>query len=346
MPSSRCDRRNRLRRRSCRILGLLLATAMAGIQAATPWHHQQRELMGTRISVDFGIDDAALAASCSERVFAEMRRIEALMSTYRDDSEITRVNNRAALEPVDISAELARLIERSMYFSDLSGGAFDITYASVGYAYDFRQHRQPSDADLAAALPAVDYRHIELSGNRVHFSRPGVRIDLGGIAKGYAVDRAVEIALQCGITRAMISAGGDSRIVGDRDGRPWIIGIRHPREDGGIALRLPLSDSAISTSGDYERYFMADDGQRVHHILNPATGRPSQGSWSATVIGPDAMTTDALSTTIFILGADAGLALIEKLDGFDAIVIDSSGKVHYSSGFEVPDAEHPSKPEP
>ncbi len=301
--------------------------------------------MGTRVSIDFGVDDAARAADCSERVFAEMRRIEALMSTYRDDSEISRVNNQAALEPVVISDEMARLIERSIHFSRLSGGAFDITYASVGYAYDFRQQRQPDAATLAAKLPAIDYRHIELDGKRVHFARPGVRIDLGGIAKGYAVDRAVEIAAQCGISQAMISAGGDSRILGDRDGRPWMIGIRHPRQDDGIALRLPLSDSAISTSGDYERYFMAD-GKRVHHILNPATGRPSEASWSATVIGPDAMTTDALSTTIFILGADAGLALIEKLDGFDAIVIDSSGKIHYSSGLEAPDAAPPQSPEP
>jgi len=341
MPSFRCDPRYRPRRAVFGLLGLLLAAAAISPPAAANWYHQQRDLMGTRVSVDFGVADGALAADCSERVFAEMRRIEALMSTYRDDSEITRVNDNAALEPVAISAELKRLIERSIDFSKLSGGAFDITYASIGYAYDYRQHRQPDDATVAAKLPAIDYRHIELEGNRVHFSRPGVRIDLGGIAKGYAVDRAVDIAGKCGISRAMISAGGDSRIVGDHDGRPWMIGIRHPRQDDGIALRLPLSDSAISTSGDYERYFIADDGKRVHHILNPATGRPSQGSWSATVIGPDAMTTDALSTTIFILGADKGLALIEKLDGFDAIVIDSGGTVHYSSGFEVPDAAQP-----
>jgi thiamine biosynthesis lipoprotein len=116
-----------------------------------------------------------------------------------------------------------------------------------------------------------------------------------------------------------------------------MIGIRHPRDSSGIALRLPLSDSAISTSGDYERFFIAD-GKRVHHIIDPDTGRSAGASWSATVIGPDALTTDALSTTIFILGAADGLALIESLDGFDAIVIDSGGKVHYSSGFQVPEA--------
>ncbi len=345
MSSSRCDRRYRLRQFLPRLAVLLLIAAALCRPAAAAWHHQQRDLMGTRVSVDFQHADAARAAECGERVFAEMRRIEALMSTYREDSEITRVNNDAAVEAVEIGDELAQLIAASLRFSELSGGAFDITYASVGYAYDFRNQQMPSDELLAAKLPAIDYRHIELAGNRIRFTRPGVRIDLGGIAKGYAVDRAVEIALQCGIANAMISAGGDSRIVGDRDGRPWIIGIRHPRDEDGIALRLPLSDSAISTSGDYERYFIAD-GKRVHHILNPATGRSAEASWSATVIGPDAMTTDALSTTIFILGADEGLALIESLDGFDAIVIDSSGKVHYSSGFEEPDADQPQSPKP
>ena len=338
MSSFRCEYRYRLLQTVQRSIAALLITMAITAPAAAEWYHHERELMGTRISVDFGVTDEALAADCSERVFAEMRRIDALMSTYRDDSEITRVNSDAARETIEISTELARLIESSIGFSRLSGGIFDITYASVGYAYDYRNRLEPSAETLAAKLPAIDYRHIELAGNRIHFTRPGVRIDLGGIAKGYAVDRAVEIVSDCGISRAMISAGGDSRIVGDRDGRPWLIGIRHPREAGEIALRLPLSDSAISTSGDYERYFIVD-GKRVHHILDPATGRPSEGSWSATVIGPDAMTTDALSTTIFILGANEGLALVEKLDGFDAILIDSSGKVHYSSGFEVPEAE-------
>ena len=133
----------------------------------------------------------------------------------------------------------------------------------------------------------------------------------------------------------MVSAGGDSRIIGDHEGRPWIIGIQHPRKTDDIALRLPLSDSALSTSGDYQRFFI-ENGQRIHHIINPTTGRSAQTSWSATVTGPDAMTTDALSTTIFVLGAIDGLALVESLEGFDAIIIDSHGKVHYSSGFEEP----------
>jgi len=303
--------------------------------AAAAWHQQQRDMMGTRISVELWHDEPAVAAQCSEQVFSEMRRIEALMSTYLDSSELSFINNNAAISALEISDEMRQIIERSLYFSKISKGVFDITYASVGYAYDYRERQRPSDTLVASKLPAIDYRHIELDEHGIRFKNAAVRIDLGGIAKGYAVDRAIVLLQECGITQAMVSAGGDSRIIGDRAGRPWIIGIQHPRKTDGIALRLPLSDSAISTSGDYERFFI-ENGQRIHHIINPATGRSSRASWSATVTGPDALTTDALSTTIFILGAVDGLALIESLEEFDAIIIDNLGKVHYSSGFMEP----------
>jgi thiamine biosynthesis lipoprotein len=317
----------------------LFAALFSAVQPAAlaNWQRQQQDIMGTRISVELWHADADIGADCSARVFAEMKRIDALMSSYLESSEVSRINNNAANRAVEISDELLYLIQRSIHFSKISGGAFDITYASVGYAYDYREGRKPSDRAIANKLPAIDYRHIELDGRRIRFDNKAVRIDLGGIAKGYAVDRAIDILRRCGIDRAMVSAGGDSRIIGDHGGRPWIIGIQHPRKPGNIALRLPLSDIAISTSGDYERYFI-DNGERVHHIINPATGHSAGASWSASVIGPDALTTDALSTTIFILGAADGLALIESLEGFDAIIIDSNGRVHYSSGFDDPAA--------
>jgi thiamine biosynthesis lipoprotein len=315
-------------------LTALLCSAQSPALAA--WQQQQRDMMGTRVSVELWHDDDEVAATCSARVFSEMDRIDALMSTYRDDSEVSRINHNASIEAVRVSDELLYLLRRSIHFSEVSAGAFDITYASIGYAYDYRKQQRPSDQVVAQKLPAIDYRHIELREGKVRFNNSAVRIDLGGIAKGYAVDRAIDILQQCGIGMAMVSAGGDSRIIGDRDGRPWVIGIRHPRDPQGIALRLPISDSAISTSGDYERFYV-ENGERVHHIINPSTGRSAGGSWSATVTGPDAMTTDALSTTIFILGAVEGLALVESLEGIDAIIIDGNGKVHYSSGFQEPE---------
>jgi thiamine biosynthesis lipoprotein len=323
-------------------LAHLLLTILLGlcIQSAAfaEWHQHQRDIMSTRISVDLWHAEAAVAAECSERVFTEMERINALMSSYLDSSELSFINKNAAIEAVEISDELALLIEKSLHFSEISDGAFDITYASIGYAYDYRKRQQPSDQSITRKLPAIDYHHIDLANSRIRFKNDAVRIDLGGIAKGYAVDRAIDIIRQCGIGKAMVSAGGDSRILGDRVGRPWIIGIQHPRNPEDIVLRLPLSDSAISTSGDYERFFI-ENGKRVHHIINPSTGRSAVASWSATVTGPDTMTTDALSTTIFILGAARGLALIESLEGIDAIIIDSDGKLHYSSGFEEPGSD-------
>ena len=319
-------------------IGCALLVFISPTNSAAQWYQQQRDIMGTRISAELWHEDGTLANECAERVFAEMRRIDALMSSYKADSELSRINQRAATEAVEISDEMSALIKKSLYYSKLSNGVFDITYASIGHRYDYRKGLRPSEDTVEQFLPSVDYRHIELKDKRIRFRHGSVRIDLGGIAKGYAVDRAVAIVKQCGIGTAMISAGGDSRIIGDRRGRAWLIGIKHPRAEESIALRIPLSDSAISTSGDYERFFI-DDGERVHHIINPATGRSAIASWSATVIGPDTMATDALSTTIFIMGAARGLDLIESLDGFDAIIIDARGKVHYSSGFADPGGE-------
>jgi thiamine biosynthesis lipoprotein len=139
-----------------------------------------------------------------------------------------------------------------------------------------------------------------------------------------------------GIEHALLNAGGDTRVIGDRRGQPWIIGIRHPRLEDDVATRLPLVDEAISTSGDYERFF-EEDGRRYHHILNPATGEPTETLLSATIIGPDATMTDALATTVFVLGTDAGFELIDRYPGYEAIVVEPTGQLRYSSGLVAPE---------
>ncbi len=292
--------------------------------------------MGTRVSVELWHTDPHLRESCSNRIFAEMRRIDELMSPYKSNSEISYINNNAAVSAIKISEEMASLINRSLEFSSLSDGAFDITYASIGYRYHYREHQLPDDQFIDSRLDAINYLHINLENGQIRFNNANVRIDLGGIAKGYAVDRAIDIVIDCGINEAMISAGGDSRILGNKRGKPWVIGIQHPRKTDELAMVLPLSDTAISTSGDYQRFFI-HNGQRIHHIINPRTGRSADQTWSATVTGTNALTTDALSTTVFVLGAEKGLALIETLEDIDAIIIDKEGKVHYSSGFSEPE---------
>lgn len=304
--------------------------------AFADWVRQSRDIMGTRISVEVWHQNTSRASRCSTEVFTEMHRIDALMSPYKKNSAISAINRDAAIRPVAVADELYDLIEKSIEFSKLSEGAFDITFASIGHRYDYRKKQQPSDQDIQQELHTVNYKNLILENKTIGFAKAGMRIDLGGIAKGHAVDNAINILKKCGIQQAIVSAGGDSRILGNKRGRPWMMGIQHPRDKKDIALALPLSNTAISTSGDYERYFLTDD-ERIHHIINPKTGKSANNTWSASVIGPDATSTDALSTTVFILGSEKGLKLINSLDDMDAIIIDSNGVVHYSSGLENPE---------
>ncbi len=313
--------------------------------ARAEWHADARPKMGTEVSVYFWHQDAAAGDTIIEEIFAEVDRINALMSTYVETSRISDINRHAADEPVVAGEELFQLIRRSLDISVLTRGAFDITYDSVGQHYDFRERRRPDAATVEAERRNIDFRYVELDQGKgtVHFAQQGVRINLGGIAKGYVVERGVEILRQHGVEFGVVTAGGDSRLLGDRRGRPWMIGIRDPRRDGEVAISVPLEDEAISTSGDYERYF-DEDGTRYHHIIRPSSGQPVEGVHSATVIGPDAVMTDALSTSVFVMGVDNGLKLIGCLPDYEAIVIDADEQIFYSSGLADPasaEAESP-----
>jgi thiamine biosynthesis lipoprotein len=318
---------------------LLSPTAWAG------WHADARPKMGTEVSVYFWHEDAAEGNAVIEEIFAEVDRINALMSTYVDDSRISDINRRAADEPVAAGEELFQLIRRSLDISVLTRGAFDITYDSVGQYYNFRERRRPDDATVEAEREHINFHYVKLDPGKgtVRFEEPGVRINLGGIAKGYVVERGVDILRRHGVQYGVVTAGGDSRLLGDRRGRPWMIGIRDPREDGEVAISVPLEDEAISTSGDYERYF-DEDGKRYHHIIKPSSGRPVEGIHSATVIGPDAVMTDALSTSVFVMGVDEGLKLIGCLPDYEAIVIDAQGEIFYSTGLADPGSDGDDSP--
>jgi thiamine biosynthesis lipoprotein len=265
-----------------------------------------------------------------------MRHIDETMSTYKPTSEISLVNAQAAEGPMHISKELFDLLVTARQYSVLTEGAFDITYASVGYMYDFRKHVRPSEDQIGKALPAVNYRHVLLDpkNQTVKFTQKGVRIDLGGIAKGYSVDCGIDVLKARGFTRAYVSAGGDSRIIGDRFGKPWMVGIRDPRKgEGEVITRIPLVDAAISTSGDYERFF-DEDGVRYHHIIDPHTGHSASKVRSATVIGPYATRTDGLSKTAFVLGPEKAMEIYNRIDDIDAIIVKLDGTVIYSKGIE------------
>ncbi len=289
--------------------------------------------MGTAITVELFADTRERADMATASVMAEMHRIDAAMSPHKADSELSRINAGAAAGPVPVSAEMFTLLERALAFSQASGGAFDITYAGAGHLYDYRAGIAPDAAALAAARPLVGWRHLELdaAARSVRFARAGVRIDLGGFAKGHAVDNAVAILKRLGIAHAMVAAGGDSRVLGDRRGRPWTIAIRDPRREGEVVALLPLEDVSISTSGDYERFFERD-GERFHHLLDPRTGQSPHGVRSVTIIADDGLTSEAFSKTVFVLGVEDGLRFVNAHPGIDAVIVDAHGDLHYSDG--------------
>ena len=288
--------------------------------------------MGTRVHVEAWGEDEVKAVAVVQSVMREMRRIDETYSPYRPDSELSQMNAKAPHGWMTVSAELSALLQKSQYVSQISSGAFDITYASVGRYYDYRKGDRPDAQLVEAAVQGIDYRYVELDPAvpAVRYARQEVFVDLGGIAKGYAVDLGIDILQSSGIEHASVTAGGDSRILGDRRGKPWTVGVRDPRDGTKMVAILPLMDTAVSTSGDYERYF-EEDGIRYHHILDPKTGDSARDSQSVTILGPEAALTDALSTSVFVLGVKKGLALIDRLPGIDAIVIDANGKLHYSS---------------
>ncbi len=203
---------------------LLFAVLVFPSAAHAEWITRNESIMGTRCAVELWSDDKAKGEAAISSVFDDMKRIDRLMSTWKEGTEISLVNREGSKHPVKISRELFRLLQVSVEYSELTHGAFDITYASVGYLYDFKKGVHPDSAAIAKALPGINWRHMVLDAKKttVYFTRPGMRIDLGGIAKGHSVDRGIEILQKHGITRAMVNAGGDTRIIGDRFGKPWI----------------------------------------------------------------------------------------------------------------------------
>src|SRR6202048_3254404 len=239
-----------------RFAALLTCLALLGAlppAAQAEWHKRTDAIMGTRIYAELWDTDAAHGEASIDAVMAEMRRIDELMSHYKPESELSSINQHAADAPVVVDKELFDLIKLSTHYSEITEGAFDITYASVGYLYDFPHHVHPSEAQIKAALPAVNWRNMLLDAEHhtVRFEHAGMRIDLGGIGKGYAVDRGVAILKSRAIQHAVVNAGGDSRILGDHLGSPWLVAIRHPDNPKKVVTRIPLAGTAMSTSGDY-----------------------------------------------------------------------------------------------
>ena len=328
-----------------RATGVLLAAsflAAAPAPAAAALVHRRVDtgVMGTSLQIDVYGEDAAALDAALEAAVAELERVEDLMTTWRP-SPLTRLNDAAGSGPVPAPLELAQIVARGRALHGLTEGAFDITFYAVGRLWDFKapEPHLPDPEAIRAALPFVDAARVEVDPEAVTVSLPaGMAVGLGGIAKGYGVDRAMQALIDRGVKHAMVNAGGDLKALGLRDGQPWEIAVKHPRDRDRALAAIRLSNQCLVTSGDYERFFEIA-GKRYHHIIDPRTGMPARGCMSASVIGYNAEMADALATACCVLGPERGKALIESLPRVEAILVGLDGEVTMTSG--IPAASAP-----
>ncbi len=290
---------------------------------------QSRILMGTSVEITVSLVEPKTAEEAMEAAFQEVERINHLMSHYRPDSEVSQISRQAGQKEVRVSPETLEVIERALYFSRLSDGSFDITIGPVFRLWNFREGKIPSEGVLKENLERVDYRKIKIDRARstVFLEGPRMELDLGAIAKGYAVDRACAVLKKSGIGNFLVNAGGDLKVGGEKEkGLSWTIAIQHPRLPSEFIVKLRPKDAGVATSGDYEKSFIKDE-ERYHHILVPSTGMPARECQSVTILAPSAMDADALATTVFVLGPQKGFALIEKMPDVHAIIVNRRGSV-------------------
>lgn len=277
------------------------------------------------------------AQQAIDAAYRELDRLGQMLNFYADDSEIANINKNAGVSPVRVSPETFEIIQKAVFASENTEGAFDATVGPLVKLWDFKKGIVPDKDDIEDLLDQVGYKNIVLdaSAQTVYLKEEGAQIDLGGILKGYAADKASLVLQKNGLSSGIVTVGGEVRAFGNKpDGTPWIVGIQNPRQKGPndeVIATIALSNRSISTSGDYIKFF-EKDGVRYHHILNPKTGYPAEQCGSVTVIANDGVTADGFSK-IFVLGPEKGLKIAKKV-GFDAIFIDCNGKISMSEGLQ------------
>ncbi len=295
--------------------------------------------MGSELRLTTWAEDETAARSAFDAVFAEFERLEAQMSTWRPGSDVLRINAAAGDRAVQVAPDVRDVLRQARQISEWTEGTFDVTFGALTDVWKFDHDQDntiPSADAIRARLPLIDYRQIEIDdrAGTVFLTRKGMKIHLGGIGKGYAVEHAVSILRRAGLRDFMIQAGGDLYVGGKKDGRPWRLGINDPRgPDGRSFAALDVSDSTFSTSGDYARFFIKD-GVRYHHILDPATGQPARLCRSVTIVSDSPVLADAIAKGVFILGPEKGMALVERLPKLGAVIVTAKNEVLVSSGLK------------
>jgi thiamine biosynthesis lipoprotein len=317
------------------IIGLLLA-----VLALSWWHlrpknneiRRSRLMMGTVVEIVAGGKDDARLESAVDAAFAEITRLDNLLSSHRKDSEVSRLSQSDA--GMTLTSDTAAVIALGLDVAQRSHGAFDLTLGRLKSLWGFDEEAPsvPEREALLAALTGIGPKALTLTGRVVVKQTPLLQVDLGGIAKGYAVDRAISVLKEQGVTSAAVNAGGDMYLLGQRPERSWRIGIQHPRHKDAVLETIQASDRAVVTSGDYERFF-EQDGQRYHHIFDPQSGFPARLCQSVTIIADSVALGDALATAVFVLGPEAGLELLSQYPRAEGLIVAADGTLHTSAGW-------------
>ena len=302
------------------------------------WSAEQNK-MGTVFQITALSEDLDLAKKAVDAAYAEVDRIEMLISSWDADSETSMINNNAGVKPVDVSEELFELIQRSFKISDLTQGIFDISYASMDvlWKFDGSMKEKPSEEAILRSVQRIGYEHISMNSedHTVFLERTGMKIGFGGIGKGYTANRCKKIMRDMGVDHGLVNAGGDLVTWGNQaDGKPWTIGIVNPDLKESALSWLDISDMAVVTSGNYER-FVEFDSIRYSHIINPKTGWPAEAIKSVTIICPDAEVADALATAVFIMGVKDGLPFIDQVKDVECLIVDIDGQISHSQNISL-----------
>ena len=310
---------------------------LAGCQKTAPVQiRETRPLMGTAVEIALeGTDDARLRQAMNE-AYREMTRLSDMMNHYNPQSVVSAINDAAGKQPVAVPPELMQVLKMARAVSERTHGAFDITVGSLkGWRFNPEHPEIPTPAQIRAQLPRVNYRDVILdeAAGTVFLRQPGMRMDLGGIAKLYILDTGMQVLKQHGVEHAMLNGGGDVEVMGTIQGHPWRIGIRDHSAPEKLLAAVELTRGFVASSGDYERYFFRH-GRRYHHILDPRTGYPTQGPHGVTLVADDLDKVNGLGTSIMVLGAAAGRELIEQTPGLDGLIVDRDGSLWVSPGLE------------
>ena len=331
------------------------ADTAAPPQPAARIVERSRVSMGSEVRLTAWTADEANALLAFEHIFEDFDHLDRVLSVWHETSEISRLNAAAGKAPVKIRPEVLEALQIAQQIGRWTNGKFDVTFGALSGLWKFdhdQDNTVPAAAAIAARLPLIGYEDLEINPKEgtAFLRRPGMRAHLGGIGKGFAVDRAAIMLRSHGIDDFLVQAGGDLYASGRKGDRPWRAAIRDPRGEGNIAA-MDLVNTTFSTSGDYERFFIRD-GRRYHHILDPDTGQPAAGTRSVTIAAARAVIADGLSTGVFVMGPDTGMALIEQLPDVEGVIVTADGDVRVSSGLRgrlelaPPSAESPASSSP